>query len=132
MAQETALEKRETQAIQPEQIHGGPTYVPSVDIIEEESRLVLLADMPGVTAEGVDIHYERGQLTIHGRVAPRQNPDTDYLLQEYGVGDFHRRFEIGEGIDANGIEAELRDGVLRLHLPKTQEVLPRRIAVKTG
>ena len=132
MAQDAAIEKREAEIAQPEQIRGGQTYVPAVDIVEHEGELLLLADLPGVKPEELDIHYEHGLLAIHGKVAPRQDPErTDYLLQEYGVGDFYRRFEIGEGIDASKIAAELRDGVLTLHLPKAQEILPRKIAVKT-
>jgi len=132
MANDAALEKREGRTTEPEQIRGGQTYIPTVDIVEDERELLLLADVPGVRSEDVDIDYERGLLTIHGRVTPRQDPDgTNYLLREYGVGDFHRRFEIGEGMDASKIAAELRDGVLTVHLPKTQELMPRKIAVRT-
>lgn len=135
MANETSIEKRETQEVQqvqPERMRAGRTYIPNVDIIEQDDKLLLLADMPGVKPDGVDIQYERGELTIHGKVAPRQDPEnTNYLLREYGVGDFYRVFQIGEGIDADKIEAELRDGVLTLHLPKAQELMPRKIALKT-
>lgn len=133
MAEQTTIEKRQTQEVQTERIRGGRTYLPNVDIIEHDDKFLLLADLPGVKPEDLDIQYERGQLTIHGKVAQRQDPErTEYLLREYGVGDFYRSFEIGEGIDSNKIEAELRDGVLTLHLPKSQELRPRRIALKTG
>jgi HSP20 family protein len=130
---QTAIEKRESQLPQAERIRAGRTYVPSVDIVEEQDRMLLIADVPGATPENVDISYERGLLTIHARVKPRQDPKkTNYLLREYGVGDFHRSFEIGEGIDASKIEAEMHDGVLTVHLPKAAELLPRKITVKTG
>jgi HSP20 family protein len=133
MAQETAIDKRETRTIEAERMRGGQTYTPTVDILERDNELLLLADMPGVAPDSVDIQFERGLLTIHGPVAPRQDPDsTTYLLHEYGVGDFYRRFEIGEGVDPSGIEAELHAGVLTVHLPKTKEVMPRKIAVKTS
>jgi len=91
-----------------------------------------VADMPGAGAGDVDVHYENGQLSIHGKVDPRQDEsNTNYLLHEYGVGDFHRTFQVGEGIDAARIAADMRNGVLTLHLPKAQEVLPRRIEVKS-
>jgi len=132
MSTESSLQKSETQVVQPERVRGGPAYIPAVDIVEANDKLMLMADLPGVTREGLDIQYERGQLTISGRVTPRQDPNTEYLLREYGVGDFCRVFEVGEGIDAQKIEAELNAGVLTLHLPKAQALMPRKIAVKAN
>jgi len=133
MADEATIQKRETQDVQTERIRSGRTYIPNVDIVEHNDKFLLLADMPGVRSDDLDINYERGQLTIHGKVTPRQDPEkTEYLLREYGVGDFYRSFQIGEGIDANKIEAELHDGVLTLHLPKSQELMPRKITLKTA
>jgi HSP20 family molecular chaperone IbpA len=131
MAETTEIQKREAQALQPERIESGPTYRPNVDIIEKENELLLQADIPGVKAEQIEINYERGQLSIVGRVKPRQKPETAYLLREYGVGDFVRTFQVGEGIDAGKIEAEVRNGVLTLHLPKTEAMKARTIPVKT-
>ncbi len=127
---EAAIQKRTTQRSEAEQIRSGITFIPSVDIVETDKELLLIADMPGVKPDSVDINYEAGVLTIDGRVAPRQSPDVNFLLNEYDVGDFYRRFQIGEGIDPSKIEAELHDGVLKLHLPKTQEVMPRKINIK--
>jgi len=124
--------KRETQNVQTERLRGGRSYVPAVDIIERADRLLLIADMPGVRSDGLDIVYERGQLTVFGKVAPRQPDQQAFLLREYGVGDFSRAFQVGEGIDASKIEAELRDGVLTVHLPKMSSVMPRRINVKSA
>jgi len=107
-------------------------YRPNVDVIESGEEMLLLADMPGVKPDDLDIRYERGELSIHARVTPRQDPNTTYLLREYGIGDWQRSFRIGEGIDSERIQAELKDGVLTLHLPKTKELLPRQIAVKAG
>ncbi|MGD8451256.1 MAG: Hsp20/alpha crystallin family protein [Phycisphaerae bacterium] len=133
MSDQTTIEKCESQTTQPEPVHGGPTFVPPVDIIEQDNELLLVADMPGARPDGLDIHYERGVLTIHGQVAPRQNDtDTRFLLREYGVGNYHRRFEIGEGIDAAKIEADFQEGVLTVHLPKAQALLPRKIAVRSN
>lgn len=129
MAETTGIQKREAQALQPERIESGPTYRPNVDIIENENELLLLADMPGVKAEQVEINYEQGQLSIAGRVSPRQKPEIAYLLREYGVGDFVRTFQVGEGIDAGKIEAEIKNGVLTLHLPKAESMKARAIPV---
>jgi HSP20 family protein len=125
------VHKRENAPAQAELTRGGRVYSPSVDIVEMDNELLLLADVPGAKSDQVDINYERGLLTLHVRVEPRQpEPETEFLFREYGVGDFHRCFEVGEGIDAQKIDAELRDGVLILHLPKAEAVKPRKIQVK--
>ena len=105
-------------------------YSPRIDIWEAEDELVLQADLPGVAPEDLAVHSETHELTIHGKVAPRYDSLT-LLCGEYGIGDFQRSFHIGEAIDAGGISAELQDGVLTLHLPKTEEVKPRRVDVRS-
>ncbi|MGE0481800.1 MAG: Hsp20/alpha crystallin family protein [Phycisphaerae bacterium] len=129
-----SLSKHETPPVaRTERVRSGPTFAPVVDIVERPDRLLLIADMPGVAADALDITYERGALTIRGCVAPRSAYEhRNLVLNEYGVGDFERSFEIGEGVDSNRIEAELQDGVLTLHLPKSPELTPRKIAVKAN
>lgn len=132
MATQT-IEKVETTRTEPESTRGGPTYVPPVDIIEREDRYVLMADVPGARAESIDINYERGILTLHARIDPRQPEGTTrWMLREYGVGDFHRTFQIGEGIDAGRIQAQVSNGVLTLDLPKAEAARMRKISVKSG
>jgi len=133
MANQTDIEKHETQELQRvERIRGGRTFVPSVDIVERDNELLLLADMPGVKPDDLDIRYEGGELAIHGKVQPRQESErTNFMLREYGVGDFYRVFQVGDSIDSSKIEAEVKDGVLTLHLPKTEQAVPRKIAVQT-
>ena len=106
-------------------------YRPNVDIVEQADELTVYADMPGATSDGIDINFENGTLTIHGKVKPRQSDETDYLLHEYGIGDFYRTFQVSETIDSERITADYADGVLVLHLPKVEAVKPRKIAVKT-
>jgi HSP20 family molecular chaperone IbpA len=113
-----------------ERTRGGLTYSPRIDIWESDEELVLYADMPGVSAENLDLHFENRELRILGKVSPRHE-NVNFLYGEYGIGDFYRTFSIGETIDSERISAELKDGVLTLHLPKTDAVKPRRIAVKT-
>jgi HSP20 family molecular chaperone IbpA len=114
-----------------ERTRGGVTYTPRIDIWESDDELVLYADMPGVSAETLDIHFENRELRIHGKACPRHD-NVNFLYGEYGIGDFYRTFSIGETIDSEKISAELKDGVLTLHLPKTDVVKPRRIEVKTS
>lgn len=129
---EQTLEKRpETAVATAERTRPGRAYVPNVDIVEQRDALVLTADMPGVAPDGVDIEFENGMLTIHGRVQPRESEGRTFLLREYGVGDFHRTFQISELVDSARIAAEFKHGVLTLTLPKAESARPRRIEVRT-
>ncbi|MCG3136963.1 MAG: hypothetical protein HJJLKODD_00804 [Phycisphaerae bacterium] len=112
-----------------EQTRSGTLYTPRVDIVEQAEQLLLIADLPGVRAADVEIKYEKGELAIHGHVAERLSDQSRFVRREYGVGDFHRTFQIGEGIDTQQIEAEMRDGVLTVALPKTPQLRPRTIKV---
>jgi HSP20 family molecular chaperone IbpA len=127
------LVKQENRSDAPavERTRDSVTYVPRFDIWENQDELVLYGDLPGVDPSDLDVRFENNELTLHGRVRGRHD-DIAFLYGEYGIGDFHRTFTIGEAIDSTKISAELRNGVLTLRLPKTEAVKPRRIAVKTA
>jgi HSP20 family protein len=126
-----AVKKSEGSVTLAEQTRDRPIYAPQVDIMEKENDLVMAADLPGVSAQDVEIHYEDGLLTIQGKVEPRQQESkTNYLLREYGVGDFYRSFRIGSGIEVDKILAEIKHGVLMVHLPKAEALRPRKITVQ--
>jgi HSP20 family protein len=130
MADETNLPKTPASEVpSTEQTRSGFYFRPNVDIVERADELTVLADVPGATPEGIDIHFEDGTLSIHSKVPPR-NRDVDFLVREYGVGDFYREFRVNESIDASKITAELADGVLTLRLPKVEAAKPRKITVK--
>ena len=132
MATDT-IEKTTTDRITPaEHTRSVRHYAPNVDIVEQADELTVYADMPGTMADDIDINFERGTLTIHGKVTQRQGDDTHYVLREYGIGDFYRTFQVSEVIDSQRISAECADGVLMLHLPKVEAIKPRRIEVGTG
>jgi HSP20 family molecular chaperone IbpA len=125
-----AIKKEEGEVTRVERTRDRRTYTPNVDIIETSDAFVVMADVPGVQPGAMDIQYEQGVLTLHGRVESRQDEEnTSYLLCEYGVGDYYRSFRIGDGIDPDKIEAHLKDGVMELKLPKSEAVKPRKIAV---
>jgi HSP20 family molecular chaperone IbpA len=107
----------------------GTTYSPRFDIWENDDEMILYGDLPGVMPEDLEVRFENPVLTIHGKVSPRHN-DIKFLHGEYGIGDFHRAFTIGEVIDTEKISAELKNGVVTVHLPKSEKVKPRRIEVK--
>jgi HSP20 family molecular chaperone IbpA len=106
-------------------------FTPRVDIIETDNELTLYADMPGVRLEDLDVRFENGELVLAGHVSDR-HADQEFLRQEYGIGDFYRTFRVGESIDAQQITAELRSGVLIVHLPKSAAIRPWRIPVKSA
>lgn len=114
-----------------ERTRDNPTFTPRFDIFETDDELVLWGDLPGVTPDGLDIGFEKSELTVQGQVAPR-GEGTQPLLTEYGVGDFYRTFAVGESIDTEKISAQLKNGVLTIHMPKTEAVKPRKISVTAG
>jgi len=132
MATATQVEKKQGDVISPERMKAGRMYTPRVDIVETSEELLLIADVPGARAENVDINFEQGELTISAGVQPRQAENVQYLLREYGIGDYYRVFRIGEAIDSGKISAEVTNGVLKVHLPKAESAKPRKIAVKAG
>jgi HSP20 family protein len=113
-----------------ERTRAGTVYRPNVDIVETQDELLVLADIPGGCGDDIDVNFEEGMLTMHAKVARRQPEDTEYLLREYGVGDYYRTFRVSEAIDASKIYAEFADGVLTLHLPKADAAKPRKIQVR--
>jgi HSP20 family protein len=107
----------------------GVFFTPRVDIYETDNELTLYADVPGVSPDEVDLRYEGGELILHGRVKPRHQEE-DFVVQEYEEGDFYRAFSIHESIDASKIEAECKNGVLTVHLPKVERARPKQISVR--
>jgi HSP20 family protein len=114
-----------------EPTRSGIAYSPAVDIYETDAGLTVLADLPGVARDDLEVDVREGVLTIEGRV---RGPEARLkpVYSEYGIGGYSRRFSLGNDIDASRIEAELKDGVLRLALPKADRLKPRKVEVKTA
>ncbi len=124
--------KGRVEAAQPEQTRGGNYFfTPRVDIYETDPELTLYAEVPGARPEDVDLHYEQGELVLRARVRPRAEGKR-LLLQEYEEGDFYRAFNIHESIDPSRINAEVKNGVLIVHLPKAEAAKPRQISIKAS
>ena len=113
-----------------EQTRPGPVYSPSVDIFEKDDSITVLADMPGVKAQDLEIDLRERVLTLTGRVTPLAGSKESDVLREYESGTFFRQFTVSETIDQAKIDARLVDGVLRLELPKVDEARPRKINVR--
>jgi HSP20 family molecular chaperone IbpA len=107
-----------------------PTFRPNVDVIESADAFMIQADVPGATAESIDVQVEGRTLTLRAAVAQRSRSGARQIIREYGVGDFERTFRLGDGVDTSNVGAELRNGVLTLRLPKAQAAQPRKISVQ--
>ncbi len=118
-----AIEKAE------ETTWAGQTYEPAVDIYESENALVLQADVPGVRKDDVEINLDQDVLTISGRVALDTYNGLRPVYSEFNVGNFFRRFSLGETIDQAAITADMDEGVLTVTLPKREQAQPRKITV---
>jgi HSP20 family protein len=128
----TAIEKSQNTTNLPERIEDTAYFTPLVDIIETGEEFLFQADLPGVEAGDVDVSYENGVLSISGKVQPRQPAGLSYIWQDYGVGHFYRQFSLNTPIHVDGIRAELKNGVLELHVPKAESAKTRRIEIKTA
>ena len=106
-------------------------WTPAVDIKEEQNRFVLTADVPGVDPKDIDVTMENGMLTIKGeRKLDVEHAENGYRRVERVHGTFYRRFSLPDYADAQKISANCKHGVLEVHVPKTEQVQPRRIEVK--
>lgn len=102
---------------------------PAVDVYETEDRLVLIADMPGVAESGMEVSVEEDTLSIIGRPAPRASAPGNVMYSEFAPLPFRRVFTLSDDIRRDGIEGKIRDGVLRLNLPKAEQAKVRRIPI---
>jgi HSP20 family molecular chaperone IbpA len=112
-----------------EEMRGEERYLsPPVDIYETKDGLTVLADLPGVDKDGVDVRVKDGVLTIEGRTRPLAQGEP--LYSEYTLLNFYRQFQLSEEVDQERITANLKHGVLTVHLLKVEKAKPRQIAVK--
>jgi HSP20 family molecular chaperone IbpA len=115
-----------------ERIKARKVYVPAVDILETDQSLLLVSEMPGIDETGVDITIEKNILTIKGTVGDHIPAGYKLSYEEYGVGDYERSFTLPNEIDREGVQATIKDGVLKLTLPKVKPVATRKVAVTAG
>ncbi len=136
MAEEKNLQvqegqKQEVVESEAERTRAKPAFIPRVDIYETNDAVALIADMPGVDENSVDITLEKNVLTINGYVEPERPEGYSLAYAEYRVGDYQRSFNLSNEIDQENIEATMKDGVLHLHLPKA-EPTTKKIAVQSA
>lgn len=127
------VEKQEvTLAEGTERTRPGQAYVPRVDIYELNDALTIVADMPGVDENSLDITLEKNVLSLKG-IVDLQTPD-NYVLAyaEYRTGDFERSFTLSDGVDQDNITATLKNGVLHIRLPKAEPAKARKVTVNAA
>ena len=132
---EKELQVKEKQELQTtsENTRNVPVFLPAVDIYESDGELTLIADMPGVSPDKVEIDLNNEQLTIKGSSSVRDgNGNGRVLLREYSEGDYYRRFTLSNAIDRSRIEASMKGGILKVVLPKADVAKPRKIEVKAA
>ncbi|HEY2989014.1 MAG TPA: Hsp20/alpha crystallin family protein [Candidatus Binatia bacterium] len=133
MAEQTVAttSRQETSMTPKETTHSRErTLTPPVDIYETPDGLVVLADLPGVSKEGLDVRVENDILTIRGTSSDGLPGEPIY--REFELANYFRQFELSEKVDQNKITAELKHGVLTLKLPKAEEAKPKKIEVKVN
>jgi HSP20 family protein len=137
MAEEQALqiqetEKREVAESGTERTRDRQAFVPRADIYEDGDAITVVADMPGIDENSVDITLEDRVLTINGYVEPEAPEGLNLAYAEYMVGDYVRAFTLSDQIDGEGIEAKVKDGVLTVRLPKIMQARLRKIPIQAG
>lgn len=115
------VERQDTQAM-----------TPRVDVLEDETGITLLADMPGVLRDSLEIKVEHDSLSIEGTVSAATPQAMEATYAEVRVPRYRRSFTLSRELDSGRIEAQLKDGVLKLRIPKQEQAQPRRISVKVS
>ena len=122
--------RKENEGLSAEQLDRRPVVAPPVDIFENRDEIVVLADVPGARTDGVTVRLEKNELFLHAR---RDDVETGTpLLRGTRAADYSRTFIVPRGIDAEKITAQMNGGVLRIHLPKSDAVKPRKIEVRAS
>lgn len=105
---------------------------PRVDVLEDDSAITLVADMPGVSKDSLDIKVENEALSIEGTVSPATPQALEATYAEVRISRYRRSFTLSRELDPSRIDAQLKDGVLTLRIPKHEQARPQRISVKVA
>lgn len=105
---------------------------PRVDVLEDETGITVVADMPGVSKDSLEIKVENDALSIEGAVSAATPQAMEATYAEVRIPRYRRSFTLSRELDSSRIEAQLKDGVLRLRIPKHEQARPQRISVKVS
>jgi HSP20 family molecular chaperone IbpA len=131
MNEKTEMTTRKSNEMQqtPENV---PTLRPPVNIYEDAEGITVEADMPGVSRDRLQLRVDKDQLLVEGDVQFTMPEGMEALYADVHATRFSRSFTLSRELDTDNIDASLKDGVLRLRIPKRAEVLPRKIEVRVG
>ena len=131
-SQKTDLERTESKTTPAvaERMRSRRVFLPKTDILETPDEILVFADMPGVDEKSVDVTLEKNTLTLHGRVDFEQPDNQNLAYWEFRVGDYERVFSLSEEVSRDGIEASVRNGVLRVRLSKAAPFQTKKITVR--
>lgn len=104
-------------------------WYPAVDVLEEKDRYTVKAELPGVKQEDIKISLDDNVLTLKGERKSETEKKDDYYYRERVYGEFSRSFRLPTDVDAEKIEATYQDGVLKVDIPKSEEVKPKEISI---
>ncbi len=107
-----------------------PRIRPAADILQENGAFYILMDMPGVKREDLVISADKNSLTVEADTSYAHNENERFIENEFGNVHYVRKFTLSDAVDANNIKANLKNGLLKLHLPKTEELRPRKIEIQ--
>lgn len=110
-------------------LRGRAVATPPVDIYENEREYLLHADLPGVKSEQLQIRLDNGELTLEATWSVDEVKDASPVVREYVPTDYRRTFILPDSVDANAVTAELKNGLLTIHLPKSEASRPRTIQI---
>ncbi len=109
-----------------------PTLMPRVDVFEDTAGITMVADLPGVSKDRLELRVEADTLQIEGDIAPETPEKMEAVYAEVQRSRYRRAFTLSTELDTSRIEAQFRDGVLQLRIPKHEHAQPRRIEVQVG
>jgi HSP20 family protein len=126
---ENTIPEKTTQQV-PDTREQSRTLMPPVDIFETKEGLAVVADLPGVEKQEVQIDVDKGVLSI--KATPKSLLPGDAVQREYALMNYFRQFQLSDAVDQEKIHAEMKYGVLTVHLPRVAEKQPRKIEVQVG
>lgn len=115
-----------------QQGQGFPQVRPAADILQKDDSYYILIDMPGVSKDKLDISVDENVLSVQADTAYQPQGQESLIENEFGNVQYVRKFTLSDNVDKENIQANLRNGLLRLHLPKSPETKPKRIEIQAG
>ena len=109
-----------------------PTLTPPADIVQQDSSYYIIMDMPGVNKDDLNISIDKQVLTVEAETELSISQGEKFLENEFSEAVYSRKFTLSDAVDKNNIKANLKNGLLKLHLPKAEEEQPKKIEIQAG